>query len=95
MVLGCGPEGRDRPRRSHFDGGEMLVAVCRAMSMLVKEHQMVKISGALHYGVSDNNIVVLGRKTPDDIIIREWTSREGNVYGGRLVYSFACSFIEH
>ena len=39
------------------------------MSVHGKEHQVVEISGALHYGVPHNHIVVLGRKTPDIIII--------------------------
>lgn len=34
-----------------------------------KEHERVDISGALHYGVLHNDIVVLERKTPDVIII--------------------------
>lgn len=32
----------------------------------IKEHQMVKFSRALHYGVPHNHIAVLGRKTPDN-----------------------------
>lgn len=34
-----------------------------------KEHQMVKIPGADHYGVPHNHIAVLGRKTSTNIII--------------------------
>lgn len=37
-----------------------------ASVLCVKEHQIVEISGALHYGVP--HTVVLARKTPDIII---------------------------
>lgn len=36
-----------------------------AMSVHAEKHQMVKISGALLYGVFRNHIVVLERETPD------------------------------
>lgn len=41
------------------------------MSMHVKEHQMAEISGALHYGVPHNHIMILARKIPDIIIKRQ------------------------
>ena len=46
----------------------MVEARVRAMSVHVKEHQMVKIFKALHYGVP-HHIVVLARKTPEILII--------------------------
>lgn len=39
------------------------------MLVHVKQHQMVEISGALHYGVPRNHMVVLARKTPGIIIL--------------------------
>lgn len=46
--------------------------MCSMMSVHIKEHQMVKISGALHYDVSHNHIMVSGHKTPDIIIINSY-----------------------
>lgn len=40
-------------------------AVCCAMPLRVGEPQVVEIFGAVHFGVSHNHIVVLGRKTPE------------------------------
>ena len=39
------------------------------MPVHVIEQQMVEITGALHYGVSHDHIMLLGRKTPDIIIV--------------------------
>lgn len=38
------------------------------MSVHAKDFQVVGISGAFHYSVSNNHIVVLGRETPEIII---------------------------
>lgn len=38
-----------------------------AKSVHVKEHHVVKISGALHYGISYDHIMVLGCETPEII----------------------------
>lgn len=40
------------------------------ISVHVKERQMIKISGAFQYDVSHNDFLVLGRKGPDIIIIK-------------------------
>lgn len=38
------------------------------MSVHVKEHEMLRISGIYHYALSHNHILILERKTPDIII---------------------------
>ncbi|KAH8031619.1 hypothetical protein HPB51_019519 [Rhipicephalus microplus] len=43
------------------DGGGNVVGACTQIWVHVKEPQVVKISGALHYGVSHNHMVVLAR----------------------------------
>lgn len=47
-----------------------------AISVHVKEHLMVKVSGALHYGMPHNHIVVLTRKTPDNIMLLRFLNPE-------------------
>lgn len=39
----------------------MLGSMYRAMSVHIKEPQTAEITGALHYGISRDHIVVLGR----------------------------------
>lgn len=43
-----------------FDGAENAVGPCAQIWMHGKEPQVVKISGALHYSVSYNHMVILG-----------------------------------
>lgn len=59
---------RTRLWQSHFDGDEMVDTCARVMSVHVKEHQRVKISGSLQYGVSHCTMVV-ARKTPEITIL--------------------------
>lgn len=47
----------------HFDEGKTLRTMYCAVSVHIKESQVVEISGALHHGVSHNHIGVLGCKT--------------------------------
>lgn len=43
---------RAQPGRSYFDEGETVEALNCVMSVTVEEHQVVEITGALHYDVS-------------------------------------------
>lgn len=67
VALGWSSEGHgfeSWPWRLHFDGVEMLRHIYCAISVHIKEPQVVEISEAYHY-VSHNDIMVLGSLTPE------------------------------
>lgn len=70
--LGCCSRFSSRLLRPHFNEGGIVEA-----RVLWKEHQMVEISRALHYGVPHTHIVVSACKTSD--------IKNGDLYGIHIV----------
>lgn len=72
---------------------------CCAVSMQVKEHQVVQISRAFYYGVLHEPVAVSGCKTPDSTItkgrvvesLQQWLCFNGGDIQEAWVCKFGCT----